>query len=107
MNTPIRISLSPEKTFQRCFLACLLVADGIAFAIAAEDKSWRAFGIMFIYGPIMNGIFLLAGALSAIPLKRKNKKMSLPLYLTIVIVGPLIATVALGGAIYSLGLHGC
>jgi hypothetical protein len=89
--------------FQYTFVATLLVANAAAFSFALHDRSWNALRIAILFGPILNGVFLIGGLASAVILKRRGLRMSLLLAIT----APSVATCALFGAILSLGLHGC
>jgi hypothetical protein len=103
----IQPSPAPERIFQRWFLAGLIVANAATFGIAEFDRSWTAFGIAMIYGPIMNGIFLVAGVIAVLVLKKNNQTMQLRRCFLQVIGGPVVICVLVSTSIFALGLHGC
>jgi len=107
MNAVTQSSSASERVFQRWFVIFLIIMNGVAFAIAAEDKSWLALGILIAYGPIMNGVFALIGGIAAIVLRKRNRTMSLRRHFSIVVGSSLLAGITLCAAISLLDLHGC
>jgi len=107
MVSSVRTRRSPEKAFWWCFVPSLVVANGVALAVAAVDKSWTAFGVLVVFGPVMNALFAIVGGLAAWPLKKKNPELHLARHLSITIGSALLACLALCGSIYSMDLHGC
>jgi hypothetical protein len=80
--------------FGRVFAALLLVGNLLLLAVAWHDKTWGAFWIAFIGGPILNGMFLIYGLLAISFLKRDRRQFSLGRHLALTLGLPIAAVVA-------------
>lgn len=107
MIPPTPSPATPYRTFQRWFLISLLVANAAAFGIAALDRSWLAFGIAIVWGPALNGLFLLTGLITLIARKSKYPALPVATLVLLTIIGPIVLSALLYKLIFTLQLHGC
>jgi hypothetical protein len=92
--------------FGMVFGALLLVGNLLLLAVAWHDKSWGAFWMAFIGGPILNGTFMISGLIAIPFLKRHRRQSSLGRHLALTLGVPIAAVVADFFFIMSMGLHG-
>lgn len=107
MSNSIESPLAPDRTFQRWFLTSLLIANGVALGLAELDRSWIAFGIAVVFGPILNGLFLLVGLIAVIARRKRHPAMPWTAFALCLIGGPIIVCGLISSLIFALGLHGC
>ena len=84
----------------------VLALNAVLVAAAAEDRSWGALGIMILYGPIANGVLMLA-SLACTPLARRFSGASATFHVLTSILLPIGAAMVDGVIIFGMDLHGC
>lgn len=89
------------------FLLMIIVAiNGALLMMANEDRSWGAFGIALLVGPIANGVIMLLALVCAPGIRRSTGGPILIYVLTAIFI-PFLATVCLFLFIGMMPLHGC
>lgn len=96
----------PGSRFSRRFLGITIGLNLLALAVAWVDRSWIAFGIAMLWGPILNAVLFLSTLLFLSRLKAV-RGFSFARFFTISLGAPIIAAVVDYFAIFAMGLHGC
>jgi len=104
-RSPPPADLRPPRPL---FTASSVALHGLVVlvAAAAEDRSWGALGIMILYGPIANGVLMLA-SLACTPLARRFSGASATFHVLTSILLPIGAAMVDGVIIFGMDLHGC
>lgn len=86
--------------------ACVVAVANVALlAYAARDRSWGAFGVAMVSGPISNGVLALAWLLVALALRCTGRERFSGLILWATLI-PLVAALFDLAIIFSMDLHG-
>jgi hypothetical protein len=83
----------------------ILVNAGL-LAAAASNRSWGAFGIAVVFGPITNGVLALVAGACAPSVKRVSGGASVAVYVLVSILLPVVAILADFAITGSIGVHG-
>jgi hypothetical protein len=73
---------------------------------AFYDRSWGAFGVSFVFGPVANAVLSVVSMASAGVMRRRAGVPVLQ-HIAISIVGPLMAAFVDMWVVSSMRLHGC
>jgi hypothetical protein len=84
-----------------------ILVNGLLLGVGAADRSWGAFGIAIVIGPITNGVMLLVSAACVFFVKTGATEGWIATYLATCVALPLAAIPLDYYAIGSMGLHGC
>jgi hypothetical protein len=94
------------SVFATFFLAILLIGNLVLLAVAWQDQSWTALGLLAFGSPSFNGALLAIGLL-AIPFRRRDPtQFSLGRHLALTVAAPLAAVAVDAAVILSMDLHG-
>jgi hypothetical protein len=87
--------------------AAIFLSNVILLLIALADRSWIAFGIGIVFGPITNIGLVIVALAFMIWVKRLARGAAIMPYGLVSILLPLLAIPADFALISSMGLHGC
>jgi hypothetical protein len=84
----------------------IVMTNAILLLLANGDRSWGAFGIGLLFGPMINATIAIVAVLLR-PIVRKRTGASTVAYSLLATVGPVAAAVIDFVTISSMRLHGC
>ena len=87
--------------------AVFVAVNAVILALDWQDKSWVAFGMAIIVGPIANGVMARSCSLACTPWVRRAFHVSTKRSVSLALAIPPAAIAADFFIIGSMGLHGC
>jgi hypothetical protein len=74
---------------------------------AASDRSWGALYVLFVAGPVVNGVIVLVTLLSSYLLQWLSGGVSVAIFICAGVLLPVVAIVVDAVLIFGMNLHGC
>jgi hypothetical protein len=88
------------------YVTLVVLANLVILGLAWQDKSWGAFAIAMVWGPIANGVLLLVGLLATVFRRRMGWRTSMFRGLPMELL-PIFAIGLDFWIIMNMGLSGC
>ncbi len=103
------IAKGHARVWQLTALALIVVSlvNAGLLLVAAQDRSWLAWGIAMLWGPVANGVLSMFSLLCLSRVIAAAQGARVLPYVLAAILLPLVAIVADILIIASLGVHGC
>jgi hypothetical protein len=86
--------MQTSKRFGLIVLASLLIFNGVAIYVASTDRGWGASFMALGLCPVGNAILALLGALAGWYQKKRDSTFRLRDYTDVLVVLPIVATIA-------------
>ncbi|QIF02138.1 hypothetical protein [Roseimicrobium sp. ORNL1] len=97
----------PEKQWVvKAFVILVILVNLVILCLAWADRSWGAFFMAVVWGPIANGVLLLVGLLATVFRKRMGWRTSMIRGLPMALL-PIFAISLDVWIIMNMGLSGC